>query len=178
MRKRLLWLIGSMFLCCGCFPYVTAHGQQSEARLAVGSTPSPSPVDFTIDITLSDRAKKKLTESKETVIVAAYLSGTAKKGALKRYAHDGEVGLGDIDIETAPGESAKFKDVKPKEDAFRQTDKQSPQILINVFSGRKSSKDNLIICDIYEGTLESIRQRILPISCALIEEHPILHTVK
>jgi hypothetical protein len=176
MRK---WLLGGFVLLFGgLLIHLTALTQSSESKTVVGSSSLAQPVDFTVTVTLSERATKKLIGSKETVIVAAYLSGIAKKGALKKYSHDGEVGLGDINIEVLPGESAKFRNVKPEEKAFEQTDRQSPQVLINVFSGRKSSKNNLISCDIYEGTSESIQQKSIAISCGLIEENPTIQTIK
>ena len=105
------------------------------------------------------------------MVVAGYLSGNPKPSAQKKYVDEmGEVNLGTLRAELAPGENAEFSDIKLKQDAFEQTDKNSPQLLINVFSGRKSSKNNLLDCGIFEGTLESVQERSIPISCKLIGE--------
>lgn len=126
---------------------------------------------FLVDVSLSSKARQKLIASKETVVVAGYLSGNPKPSAQKKYVDEmGEVNLGTLRAELAPGENAEFSDIKLKQDAFEQTDKNSPQLLINVFSGRKSSKNNLLDCGIFEGTLESVQERSIPISCKLIGE--------
>jgi hypothetical protein len=113
---------------------------------------------------------KKLVESKETIIVVGYLSGNPRKGALKKFVDEmGQVDLGEIKAEIAPGMSAGFGEIKFLKDAYEQTDKK-PQLLINVYSGRKSSPDNLLDCGIYEGDLLPIQAKSTPISCKLIGE--------
>jgi hypothetical protein len=42
--------------------------------------------------------------------------------------------------------------------------------LINVYSGRKSSPDNLLDCGIYEGPLKAVQSQSIPISCKIIGE--------
>jgi hypothetical protein len=49
-------------------------------------------------------------------------------------------------------------------------DSQGLQLLINVYSGRKSSPNNLLDCGIYEGALKAIQGQSIPISCKLIGE--------
>ncbi len=82
----------------------------------------------------------------------------------------GEVELGDIKAEVAPGENAAFSRIQMKQDAFEQTDKKDLQILVNVFSGRKSSNDNLLNCGIYQGPLKSVQGCSVAVSCKLIGE--------
>jgi len=47
---------------------------------------------------------------------------------------------------------------------------QGPQLLINLYSGRKSSPDNLLDCGIYEGPLKAVEGKNIPIACKLIGE--------
>ncbi len=47
---------------------------------------------------------------------------------------------------------------------------QGPQLLINVYSGRKSSPNNLLDCGIYEGSFQAIQGQSIPIACKLIGE--------
>jgi hypothetical protein len=132
---------------------------------------------FAVHLTLSEKARKLLGNSKETVIVIAYLTGDPKPGASKRFvSRPGPIGLGEIEVEVPPGEDAKFKEIEPRADAFEETDKKVPRLLINVVSGRKSSKDNLLECDIYEGALVPIANDVIPISCKLIVEQYPLHS--
>src|SRR5215472_17147163 len=82
----------------------------------------------------------------------------------------GDIDLGDARQEIHPGETAKFSGLNLKTDALAQIDSQGPHILMSVFSGRKSMKDNLLHCDDYAGSFESIRGRTIVIRCRLIEE--------
>jgi len=112
-----------------------------------------------------------LTASKETIIVAGYLVGDPKKQAAKKYIDEmGQVSLGTIKTEIQPGQVAHFGEVKMKKDALAQIDDNGPQLLINVYSGRKSSKDNLVDCGIYEGALKPVEGTTIPIACKLIGE--------
>jgi hypothetical protein len=126
---------------------------------------------FVVDVTLSDKAKAKLVSSKEALRVFGYYFGTPNPGALKKHVyHEGEVGLGDFDVEFPIGSSARIYKVKVKRDAFGQTDGRAPMVLINVVSARKSSKNNLLECGIFEDSLDKIRDGHIPITCKLIGE--------
>lgn len=82
----------------------------------------------------------------------------------------GEVGLGNTQIEIKPGATANFPSVSLDTNALGYISEAGPQLLINVFSGRKSSPNNLLDCQIYEGSLKQIQGRTIPISCKLIGE--------
>lgn len=126
---------------------------------------------FTVNVSLSDRAKEQLLEKKETIVVAGYVTGNPKPEALKRYVNRmGEVELGSVRAEIAPGANATFSRVQVKQDALEQTDKKDLQILVNVFSGRRSSKDNFLDCGIYQGPLKSLQGSSAAIACKLIGE--------
>lgn len=143
-------------------------GQQQKTQPA--STTSAFP-GFSVSVTLSDKANKLLTAQKETIIAAAYFSGSPKPGTPKKYVSNmGEIDLGEAHVEVAPGEIAKFGAFKLKQESLSYVDKNGPQLLINVYSGRKSSKDNLLDCGIYEDALAPIEGKTIPIACKLIGE--------
>jgi hypothetical protein len=128
---------------------------------------------FKVNVSFSERAKKKLVDSKETVIAIAYFTGTPKAGTpfrqYKQYAsRPGPMGLGENEVEALPGEALTFQNLKLKQGALPLLDSQGLQLLINVVSGRKSSKDNLLACDIYEGPLKAVEGTTIPIYCKLI----------
>jgi len=123
---------------------------------------------FRVKVALSDKAKKTLAQRKETIVVVASFTGTPKKGAEKYGNEIGEIGLGEANSEVAPGEDAVFGEIKLKQDLLAHLDDQGPQLLINVTSGSKSSKNNLLSCGIYEGALKPIPGGIINISCKLI----------
>jgi hypothetical protein len=125
-----------------------------------------------VDVTFSGKAREKLVENKETVIVSAMYTGSPTPEARRSGKYEmGEVGLGDAQVEIVPGQTAQFGNALLDQNALEQTDKKEPQLLINVFSGRKSSKNNLLGCDLYEGSLEAVQHKSIPIACSLIEEH-------
>jgi hypothetical protein len=124
-----------------------------------------------VKITYSEKAMSTLVAGKETVIVAGYLTASPIAGTPKQYVDRmGEIGLGEVDREIAPEAIATFSNVTPTPAMMKWVDSQGPQLLINVYSGRKSSPNNLLDCGIYEGSLAAIQGQSIPISCKLIGE--------
>ncbi len=126
---------------------------------------------FDVKIRLSPRAMADLTRRRETIVVDVSFEGGPRPGAPKNLTSDmGEViGLGEQEVEVAPGATARFSKVQANQEALKWVN-GTPNILINVFSGRKSSGDNLLECGIYEGPLSTIADSVLPIDCKLIGE--------
>jgi len=80
---------------------------------------------FTVDVTLSEKAKKTLIACKENPRAFGYYLGTAKPGALKKYLSEiGEISLGDFSVEFLLDGSGRVAKVIVKRDAFEQTDKK------------------------------------------------------
>jgi hypothetical protein len=138
--------------------------------------PKPAPPvatvpGFTVTITYSQKAMATLVAGKETVIVAGYLSGFPIQGTPKQDVdHLGQIDMGEVKNEIAPGATATFDRIKLNPTLMKWVDNQGPQLLINVYSGRKSSPNNLLDCGIYEGALKAIQGQSIPISCKLIGE--------
>lgn len=158
-----------------------AEGPVSAAQPAVptqsdlSKTTKANARGFRVNLALSERAIKLLVEKKETIVVAAYFYGRPKPGVPFPSPEEsgepkGTIGLGDHTVELVPGENAHFGDFQMKRSVLAKVDGRGPQLLINVFSGRKSSKNNLLSCDVYEGLLRSVEGRSIPISCKLITE--------
>ena len=135
------------------------------------ATPEP-PARFSVRVTYSQKASETLAAKSETVIVAGYLYGFPKKGTPKKYIdHMGQIGIGDdVHQEIIPGAVATFGAIKLDQAMLQWLDSQGPQILINVYSGRKSTPNNLLDCGIYEGPLAAVQGQTVPISCKLIGE--------
>jgi hypothetical protein len=126
---------------------------------------------FRVELTLSDNASKTLIARSETIVVVGYLSGSPKPGTPRRYVDEmGQVSLGEIKKEIAPGQTAAFGSFKIDRPGLKWIDNQGLQLLINVYSGRKSSPDNLLDCGIYEGPLKDVQGKSIPVSCKLIGE--------
>src|ERR1700719_1192820 len=127
--------------------------------------------EFSVYVQLSKAARKKLTQDKETIIVLVCFMGYPKEGTEARFlSKPGYVLLGEVRREIQPSETATFEPINLRSDAFAQIDSRGPLIFIEVYSGRKSSKDNLLDCEDYEGSLESVLERTMVLRCQLIEE--------
>jgi hypothetical protein len=160
MRHHILAL-ALLSLLCGCSRPRTAAPSQREDRAL-----------FSVNVQLSDAARRELIASRETIIVSGSLTGHPKPGIETRYLDikSGDVDLGEVKQEIHPGETAIFNQLNLNPDALARVDSPSPHILMDAYSGRRSSKDNLLDCDIYDGGLEQIRGRTIVIRCQLIEE--------
>jgi hypothetical protein len=135
------------------------------------ATPETTVPGFTVTVTYSQKAMATLVAGKETVIVAGYLSGFPIPGTPKKYVdHIGQIDMGEVKVEVAPGATAKFDRIKLNDAMMKWVDNQGPQLLINAYSGRKSSPNNLLDCGIYEGALKAVQGQSIPISCKLIGE--------
>jgi hypothetical protein len=157
--------IPALLIAVACFSALRPVSAQQN------TTPTPL-TGFTVKVTYSQKASDTLAAKKETVVVAGYLYGFPKPGTPKKYVDKmGQVGIGDdIHQEIALGTIATFGAVQLDQAMLKWLDNQGPQILINVYSGRKSSPNNLLDCGIYEGSLAAVQGQSIPIACKLIGE--------
>ena len=126
---------------------------------------------FKVTLTYSPKAMQTLVSRKETVIVVGYLYGFPKPGTPKRDIDEiGQVDLGEVKQEIAPGATAIFDTIQPDAALAKWIDSHGLQLLINVYSGRKSSPNNLIDCGLYEGPLKDVQGKSIPIACKMIGE--------
>ena len=126
---------------------------------------------FTIHITYSAKALQTLQSRHETVIAAAYLLGHPKPHAPKRLIdEEGRIDFDTLHREILPGADAVFTSFTLDKTTLGYLDAQGPQLLINVYSGRKSSQFNLLACGLYEGSLAKVANQTLQIACNLIGE--------
>lgn len=125
---------------------------------------------FEIQLQLSDKAEKTLRQKKETVIVMAYFLGIPKDTTSKEYMESGEKSLGSKSIELTTERTAKFTGVKvAKKDVALLTDPDY-RVLINIYSGRKSSENNLLDCEILEDSISKVKNKAHVLKGKLIGE--------
>jgi hypothetical protein len=124
------------------------------------------PHAFDVQLTFTPRAAEKLAASNERVVVNGMYWGVAKQGAAS--AMDGQATLGSDEVEVAP-ENAKIVVSGAGVDETRIADIDgAPQVLVNVYSARRSHADNLLNCGIYEGPVSMAQQKPIEIQCDLI----------
>lgn len=154
----------SLFLpLLACGPVPAAGG------LATESAAPASPYAFDVRLTLTPRAVDKLVSTKERIIVAGMFWGAPTTAAESAADAIGQIPLGEDLVEVAP-ESATITvpaanfDVAPLPNV-----EGAPQVLVNVYSARKTHEDNLLDCGIYEGPVAMAQKQPVDIQCDLIE---------
>ena len=123
---------------------------------------------FRVEISYSAKAITELKNRAETVVIFGYPFGFPKPSAPKGLVSDmGEIGLGDFLTEIRPGDLANIPTLALNRNNLQYVAGET-KLLVNVVSGRRSSRDNLLDCDFYEGSLA--RSHAIPIKCKLIGE--------
>ena len=117
--------------------------------------------DFSVTVTLSDRARAKFQESKETIIVLAYFAD--------KIGPEEKLSLGKAEFELQQPGTVSIKNVilfKENVEALRNPDYE---VLINVFSGRRSSDKNLLSCkpSHLQGPISTFQKKSFSITCDL-----------
>jgi hypothetical protein len=130
---------------------------------------------FTVEVLLSPKAEELLQKSKETVIVMAYLSGEPKGKVPPKYQElTNEIeglSISNYPVELKGTErSARFSAIKVPKDLYNLLKDRDMELLINVFSGRKSSENNLLSCGIWQDKFSKIAGQTIEIKGQLIEE--------
>jgi hypothetical protein len=125
MRNAIFSLV-LMLLTVGCTKEHPSHSESEQLAASErnkAAAMAPATPEFNVSVRLSDAAKKKLIDSKETIIVAGYFTGHPKQGTERRYLDikSGQVNLGDVEAEIQPGETAIFNDLNLKPDALLES---------------------------------------------------------
>ncbi len=109
---------------------------------------------FEIAIVLSPKAKDKIINSKETIIVNVSLTGTPKDTTL--YSEDGQFYVASSEKEITYGHVAKFDNITFSKKIFDQLTDKDVYINVYFYSGRKSSKDNLLNGDLLSDRISNV----------------------
>ena len=121
---------------------------------------------FAVTISLSPRAAAGLANPKETIMISADANA---KG--RRLQDDmGQIVLAPSQKDEIPGAGvAQFHGPKYDKNLLADVDANGLQVLINVFSGRHSSPDNLLDCDLFQDKI-ALAAKGIEIHCKLIGE--------
>jgi len=125
---------------------------------------------FVVEVRSSPRATARLAAAHETIVVGAYLFGFPAANA-KRYADDmGEIHLGQRKSEMPGPGRIMFPTVTYNRNKLSLLRNRDLKLLINVWSGRRTSPNNLLQCSIFEDSLAVAAKKGVRIDCSLIEE--------
>ena len=139
MKKMSLLILPFLLAACGPAPAPGASSADETAKPA-------SPYAFDVNLTLTARAAERLKDTDERVIVSAMYYGLPTSDDAPGIDKEGmEVRLGASDIEVAP------------------------EVLINVYSARKTHENNLLNCGIYQGPVPMAQKKPVDVQCDLIE---------
>lgn len=131
---------------------------------------APSPYAFEVNLTLTPRAAEMLASTKERVIVdAMYFGLPISPDAPGIDEHGEQIYLGNDAVEVDPVNAV----VKAPGNGFDATHlasvKGEPEVLVNVYSARKTHENNLISCGLYQGPVAMAQKQPVPIACDLID---------
>lgn len=126
---------------------------------------------FEVEVGLSPKAMADLKKRKETIIVAAYFHAYPNDPKEKAKGMDGEIAVLNKNIELSGDDRiARFEGLKFHKDLLKQMEDQDVQLLINVYSGRKSTGDNLLACGLVDAKASQFRNHRYLVACPLITE--------
>lgn len=127
--------------------------------------------EFEIEIKLNESAEKKIVDEKESIIVQAYFLGIPKDTTLKEYIDEGKIGIGSRRVELFESRVAKFENLKISKKDYEGLKDRNFEVLINVFTGRRSSQFNLINCDLLQDGIDNIKGKRWILKGKLITEN-------
>lgn len=113
--------------------------------------------EFEVALMLSEAAEAKLMLTGESVIVVAFLSGSPSDSNYYEYNDDEDVFLGKQMIELFDERVARFSRLAIGRDQLSIIKSVNAEVLVNVFTGRRTSFYNLIHVEIIQDSIESIK---------------------
>jgi hypothetical protein len=124
---------------------------------------------FVVEVRLSDKANRQLAARQETVIVAAYLEGIPDRNSPAYRTKDGGLGIAEARVELRAGRTARFTGIRFARQLYDQLADKDLNLLVNVFSGRRSSEDNLLKCTTIQEKISAVGGQTRVVTGHLIE---------
>lgn len=125
---------------------------------------------FEIELDLSSKAEKQLHRKNETIIVQAYFRGVPKDKTNEEFREWGKIEITQYRIELESERIACFSDVRISKSTMDELESENVEVLINVFSGRKSSPYNILDVNILQEPINEIKGKKHTLIGKLLEE--------
>ncbi|MEZ0471382.1 hypothetical protein [Luteimonas salinilitoris] len=171
IRRTMFALALALLPLTGCergpTPAADAEAPPAAAPIARGDN------GFEVVVTLSETAARALAATGESVIVAADYFGYPTVAAQQRElpgTEDPWLTLHRQQVELEGAGTAEFPSVALDPAQLELVERGRPQLLINVYSGRRSSEDNLLDCGTFQDALSLAVRNGVAIECKLIAE--------
>ena len=138
---------------------------------AWGQAPAGTIPAFAVEVTLSPRAAAQLQAASEGIVVSASYYGNATRAARRRANPMGQINLAARNV-AIPGRggTARFPAIPVSPALLDGIVNRRPEVLVNVFSARRSGPDNLLDCGIFQDAPEVAAAAPVGIACKLIGE--------
>ncbi len=131
---------------------------------------------FQVEINMSPAANGGLVHDKETFIIHTWFSGLPKDSSSKEYIESGEMLLRSKKTELANNNLIRFEGLKFSRAKYDSLAGKDISVLINIYSGRHSSPDNILDCDILADKMSNVKGKKIMLACKLIGEQDSLQT--
>ncbi len=131
---------------------------------------APAIVPFNVQVTLSPSAAARLSALHEGITVTAYYSGDPAPGFTRHADQMGQINLGAEHVTIAGSGTAVLTGSVIPATQIGWVKDRAIQVLINVYSTRRSSSNNLLDCGIFEDTAKAAAKAPIQIACKLIGE--------
>lgn len=111
---------------------------------------------FEIGVILSPKAAAAINKGKETIIISLSFTGTPKDSATASFQEDGSFFVVSAEKEISYGQLAQFDHVKFSKKLYNRLADKDIDMDVNVFTGRKSSPDNLLDCEFLSDKISNV----------------------
>jgi hypothetical protein len=160
-------LLTSFLACTSPGGAPAAVGQPLGDYLLVGDSVVIPTV--TINLEVSPTAAQQLINDKETIIVDATFSGQPiDKSTIEEGDGFGLI-VADVKTELTDTRSVKLENIKFSKKMYDALEDKDIELLINVYSGRRASENNILECGIVNDKMSKLKGKSYVIQCKLIE---------
>lgn len=104
------------------------------------------------------------------MLVTAWFSGMPKDTTSKEFREWGEMFIRSFSIELDTGRIARFEGVKFSRAIYDSLADRDIKVLVNVYSGRRSSPDNLLDGEIVSEKISTVKGKTMRLAAKLISE--------
>ncbi|HWJ92452.1 MAG TPA: hypothetical protein VNR87_15150 [Flavisolibacter sp.] len=123
---------------------------------------------FEIEVSLSSKAKNRIVDSNETIVIDVFLEGTPKDPKKAHLEEDGSFYVGAAKREIVYGQAARFDNLKFPKKLYDQLADKDADLTVNIYTGRKSSQNNLITGDFLSDKVSNVINRHFTLKQKLI----------
>src|SRR5271170_6164339 len=166
MQMRNSILLCALVLMAGC------SGASAVVVLKLVAGP-----EFDVKVVLSDLARAELQRRDESIKVHVVFDGDSKSFIENMTSHNAPerpIYLGSQDIEVELSEVARVHGVKFDGEKYSRLSNGNYYVTINVVSGRRQLKYNLLNCEVPEGLMDNFKNQTIVVRCKLIDEASLL----